>query len=41
VLKTVRFVCLYLTALLTGLLFCHLLELPNKMKLPAGTWLAV
>ncbi|HKD65382.1 MAG TPA: hypothetical protein VKB84_00985 [Candidatus Binataceae bacterium] len=40
-LKTTRFISLYLTALLAGLLFCHLLELPNKMKLPAATWLTV
>jgi hypothetical protein len=41
VLKLVRFVSLFLTALVTGLLFCHLLELPNKMKMPADVWLPV
>ena len=40
-LKTVRFVSLLLTALVAGLLFCHALELPNKMKLGAATWLTV
>ncbi len=40
-LKTVRFISLLSTALLAGLLFCHALELPNKMKLGAATWLTV
>lgn len=40
-LKVVRFTSLLLTALLAGMLFCHLLELPNNMKLPEGLWLAV
>jgi hypothetical protein len=39
--KTVRFASLFLTALLSGMLFCHALELPEKMKLPPSTWLAV
>ncbi len=41
VLKTCRFASLFLTSLLSGLLFCHLLELPNKMKLSAPAWLVV
>jgi hypothetical protein len=40
-LKTVRLISLLSTALLAGLLFCHALELPNKMKLGAATWLTV
>jgi hypothetical protein len=40
-LKTLRFLSLFLSALLAGMLFCHLLELPNKMKLSATTWLTV
>jgi len=39
--KTVRFASLFLTALLSGMLSCHVLELPEKMKLPPSTWLAV
>lgn len=37
----VRFMSLLLTALVAGLTFCHLLELPNKLAMPAETWLAV
>jgi len=40
-LKTARFASLLLTALATGVAFCHLLELPNEMGLPASTWLEV
>ena len=40
-LKSVRFISLLSTALLAGLLFCHALELPNKMKLDAASWLTV
>lgn len=36
-----RFVSLFATALLAGPLFCHLLEMPNKMALPAELWLPV
>ena len=36
-----RFVSLLATALLAGPLFCHLLEMPSKMALPAGLWLPV
>jgi hypothetical protein len=38
---TLRFVSLLATALLAGPLFCHLLEMPNKMRLPAAIWLPV
>jgi hypothetical protein len=41
ILSLVRFFSLILTALLAGMLFYHVLELPNKMKLPANTRLAV
>jgi hypothetical protein len=39
--KTVRFASLFLTALLSGMLFCHVLEMPEKMKLSPSTWLTV
>lgn len=41
VLKTVRLISLLLTALAAGVAFCHALELPNKMAMPASTWLNV
>lgn len=37
-LKISRFFSLLLTALATGVAFCHLLELPNKLALPAVAW---
>jgi hypothetical protein len=36
-----RFVSLFATALLAGPLFCHVLEMPAKMALPAELWLPV
>lgn len=41
VLKLVRFISLICAALIAGIAFCHALELPNKMTLPAETWLTV
>lgn len=41
ILKIVRFVALLFTALIAGVAFCHVLELPNKLTLPASTWLQV
>lgn len=41
ILKTAQFFSLLLTALAAGIAFCHALELPNKMALPASTWLQV
>ncbi len=41
VLKTAQLFSLLLTALAAGVAFCHALELPNKMALPASTWLDV
>jgi len=41
VLKLVRFISLICAALIAGIAFCHALELPNKMALPAETWLTV
>lgn len=41
VLKLVRFINLICAALIAGIAFCHALELPNKMTLPAETWLTV
>lgn len=41
VLKLVRLFSLLCTALIAGIAFCHALELPNKMTLPADTWLNV
>ncbi|MBE9166642.1 DUF1772 domain-containing protein [Pleurocapsales cyanobacterium LEGE 06147] len=40
-LKIVRFLSLLFTSLIAGVGFCHVLELPNKMTLPATTWLNV
>ncbi len=41
ILKTAQLFSLLLTALAAGIAFCHALELPNKMALPASTWLQV
>lgn len=41
VLKLVRFISLFCAALIAGVAFCHVLELPNKMTLPAATWLNI
>jgi hypothetical protein len=37
-LKIARFFSLLLTALATGVAVCHVLELPNKLALPAVAW---
>jgi hypothetical protein len=36
-----RLISLLCAALIAGVAFCHVLELPNKMTLPAATWLNV
>lgn len=41
ILKTARLISLLLMSLAAGVAFCHALELPNKMALPASTWLDV
>lgn len=41
VLKIARLITLVLAALIAGVTFCHVLELPNKLTLPASTWLQV
>lgn len=41
ILKIVRLISLLCAALISGIAFCHTLELPNKMTLPAATWLNV
>lgn len=41
ILKIVRLINLLCAALISGIAFCHALELPNKMTLPADTWLIV
>lgn len=41
VLKITRLTSLLFTALIAGVAFCHVLELPNKLTLPASTWLTV
>lgn len=41
ILKLVRLFSLLCAALISGIAFCHALELPNKMTLPAETWLTV
>lgn len=37
-LRIARFFSLLLTALATGVALCHVLELPNKLALPAVAW---
>jgi len=41
VLNITRFLSLLFTALIAGVAFCHVLERPNKLTLPASTWLQV
>jgi hypothetical protein len=41
VLKFVRLLSILCAALIGGIAFCHSLELPNKLTLPADTWLTV
>lgn len=41
VLKTTRFLSLLLVALTLGLTFCHVMEIPGKLRLDGGQWLAV
>ena len=41
ILKIVRLISLLCAALTSGIAFCHALELPNKMMLPADTWFNV
>lgn len=41
ILKIARFISLLFTALTAGVAFCHALELPNKLTLPADPWLNV
>lgn len=40
-LLVIRFLSLLFTALVAGLTFAHLLELPNKMRMPPDIWFAV
>ena len=40
-LKIARLFNLLFAALISGIALCHALELPNKMTLPAATWLNV
>ena len=39
--KTWRFITLVLTALLMGMTFCHVLEMPAKMRYPASFYLTI
>ena len=41
ILKIVRLINLLCAALISGIAFCHALELSNKITLPADTWLTV
>ena len=41
ILKITRLLSLLFTALIAGVAFCHVLELPNKLTLPPATWLNV
>lgn len=41
VLKITQFIALLLAALIAGVTFCHVLELPNKLTLSAPIWLQV
>ena len=40
-LRAVRFLALLLTALTLGLAFCHVMELPGKLRLAGPDWLTV
>lgn len=40
-LKTARFLNLFLVALTLGLAFCHVLEIPGKLRLDGAAWLTV
>ncbi len=40
-LKVVRFVSLLLVALTLGMTFCHVMEIPGKLRLDGAEWLAV
>ena len=39
--RTLRFLALLLTALTLGLAFCHVMELPGKLRLAGPDWLTV
>jgi hypothetical protein len=41
IVKTWRFITLELTALLTGMTFCHVLEMPAKMRYSASLYLSL
>jgi hypothetical protein len=41
VLRTLRFCNLLLVALTFGLTFCHLMEIPGKLRLGGAEWLTV
>jgi hypothetical protein len=40
-LRTVRFLSILLVTLILGLAFCHVMEIPGKLRLGAVEWLAV
>jgi hypothetical protein len=40
-LKIVRFLSLLLVALILGLTFCHVMEIPGKLRLAGAEWLTV
>ena len=40
-LKTVRFLSLLLVALTLGMTFCHVMEIPGKLRLGGAAWLTV
>ena len=41
ILKIVRFLNLLLVALTLGLTFCHVMEIPGKLRLSGAAWLTV
>ena len=41
ILKTVRFLSLLLVALTLGMTFCHVMEIPGKLRLGGAAWLTV
>ena len=41
VVKVLRFVSLFLVALIFGLAFCHVMEMPGKLRLNGREWLVV
>jgi hypothetical protein len=41
ILNATRFLSLLLVALTLGMTFCHVMEIPGKLRLDGATWLIV